>query len=61
MSPVKKESTPYVPPPMSESGSGYEWLSGNVLSYPSTVMLNVSTVMVVEYSTVMSALYSKWY
>lgn len=47
MSPVKKENTPYVPPPMSESESGYEWLSGNVLSSPSTVMLNVTTVMVV--------------
>ncbi|XP_070301144.1 GDNF family receptor alpha-like [Salvelinus sp. IW2-2015] len=50
MSPVKKESTPYVPPPMSESESGYEWLSDqlvNVFAYILLVAVVLLGVMIV--------------
>ncbi|XP_020316201.1 GDNF family receptor alpha-like [Oncorhynchus nerka] len=50
MSPVKKESTPYVPPPMTESESGYEWLSDqllNVFAYILLVAVVLLGVMIV--------------
>ncbi|XP_064808822.1 GDNF family receptor alpha-like [Oncorhynchus masou masou] len=50
MSPVKKESTPYVPPPMSEPESGYEWLSDqllNVFAYILLVAVVLLGVMIV--------------
>ncbi|CAB1338520.1 unnamed protein product [Coregonus sp. 'balchen'] len=47
MSPVKKDRTPYVPPPVSESGSGYEWLSDQLLYVFAYILLVAVVLMAV--------------